>query len=194
MSIIIDALPETVMLGDEEFEINTDFRVSILFQQLWQDRDLEVEHKIAETLALYYPEPVPDELKKEALRQAMWFFKAGKEEEKENKKADGESGNASGAIFSYDQDDDYIYAAFIEQYGIDLAEDDLHWWKFRALFKSLSDSCKISKIMSYRSTVITSDMPKSEQKFYRKMKLLYALPDNRTEEEKESEFAEMLGF
>jgi hypothetical protein len=37
-------------------------------------------------------------------------------------------------------------------------------------------------------------MPKSEQKFYRKMKLLYALPDNRTEEEKESEFAEMLGF
>ena len=50
----------------------------------------------------------------------------------------------------------------------------------------------MSKIMGYRAMDISSDMSKAEQKHYRKMKELYALPDLRSQDEKEKEFAESL--
>ena len=37
-------------------------------------------------------------------------------------------------------DDDYIYSAFLSQYNIDLQDiKHLHWWKFKAMFKSLNE-------------------------------------------------------
>ena len=191
MSIIIDRLPETVVIGDSEYEINTDFRVSILFQMMMEDKELSNADKAKTALDLYYPEPIPREHQTEALAQAFLFFKCG--EENEEKGASG-TGEGTQAIYSYEHDSHYIFAAFMEQYGIDLTEEDLHWWKFKALFTSLSDDTKFNKIMSYRAVKISSEMSKKEQKFYRRMKLLYALPDERSEEEKESEFAELLGF
>ena len=43
--------------------------------------------------------------------------------------------------------------------------------------------------MSFRSMKITSKMSKDEKKYYREMKKIYALPDERSEEEKETSFA-----
>ena len=92
-------------------------------------------------------------------------------------------------IYSFEHDAEYIYAAFLDQYGIDLQDiEHLHWWKFRALFKGLKEDTLISKIMGYRSIEITNNMSDSEKKYYRKMKQIYALPDNRTQEEKERAF------
>lgn len=191
MSIIIDRLPETVVIGDSEYGINTDFRVSILFQMMMEDKELSNIEKAKTALELYYPEPIPREHQAEALAQAFLFFKCG--QENEDRVSSG-SGEGNQAIYSYEHDSHYIFAAFLEQYGIDLTEEDLHWWKFKALLTSLSDNTKFNKIMSYRAVKISSEMSKKEQKFYRRMKLLYALPDERSEEEKESEFAELLGF
>lgn len=56
-------------------------------------------------------------------------------------------------IFSYEYDDEYIYGAFYEQYGIDLAYDKLHWWKFKALLKSLKDDTEFVKIKGYRAYI-----------------------------------------
>ena len=192
MSLIIDTVPETVLLEDKEYAINTDFRISILFELLMQDKEIDLESKTKEIFNLYYPDEIPDELKKEALSEAFLFFKGGKTAE-ESRETKG-SGSTQGKIYSYEDDDIYIYAAFKAQYGIDLQDEDLHWWKFKALFSSLNEDCKISKVMSYRATAITSEMSKAEQKFYRRMKDLYALPDTRTEEEKEADFADALGF
>lgn len=191
MSIIIDRLPETVVIGDSEYKINTDFRVSILFQMMMEDKELSNIEKAKIALELYYPEPIPRERQTEALAQAFLFFKCGQENEDSVSSGGGEG---TQAIFSYEHDSHYIFAAFMEQYEIDLTEEDLHWWKFKALLTSLSDNTKFNKIMSYRAVKISSEMSKKEQKFYRRMKLLYALPDERSEEEKESEFAELLGF
>ena len=80
-------------------------------------------------------------------------------------------------VYSFQYDDDYIYAAFLEQYGIDLQDvEDLHWWKFRALFKGLREDTEIVKIMGYRSIEITSKMPKEQREFYKKMQSVHALP------------------
>jgi hypothetical protein len=53
-----------------------------------------------------------------------------------------DSGRRSGIIaFDWLLDSEYIYAAFMERYGISLIERDLHWHDFLALFGALKDTC-----------------------------------------------------
>lgn len=193
MSLIIDSIPESVEVGGKNLPINTDFRTSILFELLMQDKTIESEDKFETTLQLYYPVEILKENKAEAITKALWFYSGGIYV-KEPKKGEKSKGPTTDRRYSYEADDIYIYAAFLDQYRIDLQDEDLHWWKFRALFRSLKDDCKMSKIMSYRAMTINDKMAKAEQKFYSDMKRLYALPDDRTEEEKENDFAEMLSF
>lgn len=189
MNILIDLVPTTVLIDNMEYEINSNFRESILFELLMQDNTILEEEKSIMALNLYYNK-IPHDIN-EAVRQMLWFYKCGKLEEDSH--SEGNKGiNNNGKvkqIYSYEHDADYIYTAFLTQYGIDLQDIDyLHWWKFKAMFKSLKEDNQLSKIMGYRSMKIDSNMSKEEKKYYREMKKLYALPDNRTEEEKEADF------
>jgi hypothetical protein len=52
------------------------------------------------------------------------------------------AGPGSGAIaFDWLLDSEYIHAAFMERYRINLVEEDLHWHDFLALFRALKDTC-----------------------------------------------------
>ena len=188
MNILIDLLPEYVKIDGEKYPINTDFRVSILFELLMQDRSIFDREKIYIALDLYYPQ-IPHDLV-QAVDKMLWFYRCGKNDEDGSVKNGSPAGSGkAGMIYSFEHDAEYIYAAFLDQYGIDLQDiEHLHWWKFRALFKGLKEDNLICKIMGYRSIEITNDMSDSEKKYYRKMKRIYALPDNRTQEEKERDF------
>ncbi len=179
MNILVDLLPRSIEIDTLKYPINTDFRVSILFEELMQDKDVPMEEKFDLAINLYYKHKPHD--KAQAVDRLLWFYRCGKELEQKSSssKADHK------AIYSYEHDDEYIYSAFLEQYGIDLQDvENLHWWKFKAMFKSLKD-CKIVEIMGYRAVKIDSKLPKSQKDFYSRMKRLYKLPDNRSEEEKE---------
>ena len=54
MNLLIDLVPETVTIDNEEYEINSDFRTSILFELLMQDKLLNDKEKIVNALSLYY--------------------------------------------------------------------------------------------------------------------------------------------
>ena len=183
MNILIDKLPNEY----EGLEINTDFRSSILFELLMQDNTLEPKLKIRLALDLYYKD-VPVDIKK-ALKGILWFYRCGKEDIKTKSK--GKQSNKK-QIYSFEHDADYIYSAFLEQYGIDLNETKMHWWKFRALFNGINENTLFSKITGYRSMNLEDIKDKEQKKYYEKMKKLYALPDNRTIEQKESDFANAL--
>ena len=185
MNMLIDLLPSKVEIEGNDYAINTDFRYGILFELLMQDDDLLDDEKMYNAINLYYPS-IPNNLPL-AVEKMLWFYKCGKESEIKESSNSGKEG-PTGEIYSFEYDDDYIYAAFLEQYGIDLQDDNLHWWKFRALFKSLNENVMISKIMSYRSMRIDNNMSDSEKSYYRKMKEIYKLPDGRTREEKEVDF------
>ena len=171
-NIILDVLPETVEIDGVEYQINSDFRISILFELLMQDDEVGKRQKLMSGLRLYYP-VVPQNLT-EAVDKMIWFYRCGREAEEDRP---GKSGGRAKQVYSFQYDDDYIYAAFLEQYGIDLQDvEDLHWWKFRALFKGLREDTEIVKIMGYRSIEITSKMPKEQSEFYKKMQSVHALP------------------
>lgn len=187
MNILIDEVPEYVEIDGIEYKINTDFRIGIMFELLIQDNTLTDMEKVEIALNLYYPEIPHDPI--QALEKILWFYRCGKEYDAESPQEDTEGTTQQQAIYSFEHDAEYIYAAFLDQYGIDLQDiEHLHWWKFRALFKGLKEDNLIVKIMGYRAIKIDDNMTDSEKKFYRRMKKIYALPDDRTQEEKERDF------
>lgn len=183
MSLLLDALPETVCIDGVDVRINSDFRTGVLFEQLMFDDDCPDYLKPDVALQLYYP--VIPANKQEAINKLVWFYRGGERPES------GGSGSGS-RCYDFDHDDGYFYAAFLQQYGVDLTRDRPHWWQFRALFLALPDTCELVRIMGYRSMKIDSNMSASERQYYSRMKRLYALPRSRSEQEKINELEEML--
>ena len=181
MNLLLDLLPTTVDIEGIEYEINSDFRASILFELLMQDVEIEDEEKIIQALQLYYRQ-CPHNID-EAINKMLWFYSCGKEN---TLKADSKAGSSSEKIYDFDYDDEYIYSAFLDQYGIDLHEIEyLHWWKFKAMFKALKEDNEIVKIMGYRSIDLSKVEDKKQKEFYKKMKKTYEIPIAISKDEKE---------
>ena len=188
INILLDEIAQEV----HGKKINSDFRISILFELLMQDCNMTNEEKINQALILYYPDLKEIKNIEEAINDIVWFYKCGKEEKEKNINRTNSTKNTK-QIYSYEFDAEYIYSAFMEQYKIDLNSIEyLHWWKFKALFMSLNENILFSKIMGYRAINLSQLKDKTMRKQYKKLKDLYRLPDMRSEEEKEEDFANAL--
>ncbi|SFJ26153.1 Bacteriophage Gp15 protein [Terrisporobacter glycolicus] len=188
MNILVDLLPKKVTIDNKEYKINSDFRTSILFELLMQDGSIGEKDKILMALELYYSK-IPVNIN-EAIEQMLWFYRCGKDIKKS--KGNGK-GKSITQIYSFEYDDDYIYAAFMDQYGIDLQDIEyIHWWKFKALFKSLKEDNEIVKIMGYRSADLSKIKDKEQKSNYKYMKELYKIPILQDEREKLDEITNAL--
>lgn len=188
MNLLLDRPPTQIEVGGLFYEIDADFRTGIAFELLMLDEEFTETEKAARAMELYFPQ-IPDD-EEEAMEKILWFYLCGREETSQEEKETEPA--PKNIVYSYEYDAGSIYAAFLSQYGMDLVEIPfLHWWKFKALFHALDENLEFMKIMRYRAVDITK-VPKEQKDFYRKMKQLYALPDNRTEEEKEQDFISSL--
>ena len=178
MNILIDLLPSSVKIDSTEYEINSDFRTSVLFSLLMEDDNLSEEEKVLQALNLYYP-VVPNNLE-EAIEQIKWFYSCGKLDNPiGNKKAKA----SSKKVFDFEVDANYIYSAFMSQYNIDLQDiEELHWWKFKALLEGLKEDNKLSKIIEYRSVDLSKIKDKEQRKFYKDMQKQYSLKKENEED------------
>lgn len=177
--LLLDKLPTHTPTG---LKIRTDFRESIKFELLMQDNRINDNEKIPMALNLYYYE-VPNDIVK-AIEDMLWFYRCGKEIKTSQKET-----SEAKQIYSYEFDDELIYSAFKDQYNIDLNSIKyLHWWKFKAMFEGLKQDNKIVEIMGYRAIDLGKIKDKEEKARYKKLKKIYALPDMRTQEQKEADF------
>ncbi|WP_195337068.1 bacteriophage Gp15 family protein [Paraclostridium bifermentans] len=192
MNILVDLLPTSVNIDAKKYEINSDFRTSILFELLIQDSSIDYKNKIYMALKLYYP-VIPKNIN-EAIENILWLYKCGKDTATSKGTVQGTvKGKGVSQIYSFEHDDDYIYAAFIHQYNIDLQDIEyLHWWKFKAMFKSLKEDNMIVKIMKYRSMDLSKIKEKEQKSYYKKMKELYKIPIHQDEQEKLDEITNAL--
>lgn len=190
-NILLDELPQFTESG---LEIRTDFRESIKFELLMQDKNLSEKVKIMQALQLYYYDVNKITDIKKAIEEILWFYRCGKIEKNDSKSSNNEEKQENTKqIYSYEFDDEYIFSAFMEQYGVDLNEIEyMHWWKFKSLLNSLNENTQFVKIMGYRNMNIAKIKDKDMKSHYKKMQELYKLPDMRTDEEKESDFANEL--
>lgn len=176
MNLLIDPLPTSVKIEGQDWPINSEFYVGILFELMMQDSTLTDTEKIEQALSLYYPR-VPSDIQG-AIDAMLWFYRCGAQVQKQ----EGGGGGYPKKAYCFKQDADLIFAAFYSQYHIDLSEEDgLHWWKFRALFAGLSADCELKKIMGYR-TADLKGLGKTQKKFYERMRKVYALKNQRSVE------------
>lgn len=186
MNILIDNLPEHIMIDDTPYPVNTDFRVWIKFALMFEDTKQDRYQFITKVLNLCLKKGNGQKLPAlDKLLDAVYEFYAMKQpkptqgrKQDENKKA----------VFSFEYDAEYIYTAFYSQYGIDLNTANMHWWKFKTLFQGLTGEHQYCKIIEYRTIKLSEIKDKKQREQISKMKRLYALPDNRTEEQKERDF------
>lgn len=195
MNLLIDGLPESVEIGGQTVKIETGFRTGILFEEMIRDVSMSDTEKIQTALGLYFPGVYFDgaDVIQEAVDRLFWFYRCGEElPEMTGSEEDTEEEGTTDAPFSYEYDADYIYAAFLQAYKIDLARHSLHWWQFRALFRALPEDTQIMKIIGYRTMKIPAKLPKEQKQHYQRMKRLYRLPQSEDIRKLESDLSNLL--
>ncbi len=190
LNILLDSLPETVLIDGKEYFIDTDYRTCIIYEKILNDSSLDNRQKVTEIVELFFTDEIPENIQA-AMLEIVNFYSCGvqkKERRSEKKNKVIKNGDVTvkpQMIYDFEYDAPYIFGAFYSQYHLDLNEIEyLHWWKFQALFKSLDSNNKIVEIISIRATDLSKIENKKEQQRIARLKETYALPEKLTFEEK----------
>ena len=151
-----------VEIDGKAFDINTDFLVWIEIENTFFDESKSEERRLAEVLVLAYP-VLPDN-PVEAVRKVLWFYSGGRYSDCSDEKT------KVIPLYNLEKDFEYVWTSFQSEYGIDISETRLHWWKFMALLGGLGENCSFSRIIGYRSLDVSSIKDKNIRSFYEKMK------------------------
>jgi len=181
VNILVDTLPETVVVGETSHRINTDFKTCLRAVLALEAGDLAWDEKAAIVLELMYGDKVPLDFS-EALQQALIFLNGGK----------SDSDEASGPrVYSLSTDAGLIFAAFRQTHGIDLERERMHWWKFITLFMDLGADTTFCNLINLRRRVRSGQATKEERQVASELGNLMMVPevDTRTVEEREAEAA-----
>ena len=86
-------------------------------------------------------------------------------------------------------DGDYIYASFLQAYGIDLfdVQGELHWKKFNALLSGLPEGTKLMEVIKIRKWKPQKGDSSEYKEEMRRLQKDYALPNEIIEEDEEYE-------
>ena len=157
-------LSNAIQADGKSFLIQTDFR-------FWLNFGANLDKDNPEKIFAVIPDLFIDELPEpgeEVINKLLEFYACKDVTPKEINSGRDEK------LLDMIQDGSYIYASFLQCYGIDLIDIEyLHWHKFITLFKCLSEACIIKKIISYRGYVKSE---KSEESIRRELREMWSLP------------------
>jgi len=131
--LICGDMPDEITVGGVLYRINSDMRTVLrVIHYIEEGMDIE------DAAGIFWAE-VPADRKKAA--EIMTAF-IGEEyiPQKDTKSA-----------FSFYRDAAFIIGGFMECYGIDITADNMHWFRFRALFSALDGSCAFSRLIVCRT-------------------------------------------
>ena len=174
MSTLADSFPESVTVSGVEYPIHADFHTVLRCFEI-QGRKAELSEDDLLFMLRLFSNVKRMTVTEEHIDRMFWSFSCGREKEKKKfpRKIAGLNDKQP---FDFEEDADLIYAGFMQQYGIDLQESDMHWWKFMILLENLGNGTRLQKVMEYR-TIDTGNknLSKTEQEFYRAMQRYYGL-------------------
>lgn len=104
-------------------------------------------------------------------------------------KTTASNGKQEQAPYDIRYDGDYIYASFLQAYGIDLfdAQGKLHWRKFNALLSGLPEGTKLMEVIKIRKWKPQKGDSAEYKEEMRRLQKDYALPNEIIEKEEEYE-------
>ena len=177
--------PEYAEINGKRYKINTDFRVAIKCNEVALDKNIsDYERALAIIYILFGEEGLNNEKDyKDLLRISISYLACGKKvNNKKQEKLD----------MDYIQDMDYIEASFMSDYGIDLTNETMHWWKFSNLINGLSNSelgntCILNRIRNIRNMNQNEIKDQKERKKIIELQKEFALKKNEKEKKKLTE-------
>lgn len=169
-------LPDCIEVDGKFFFIKTDFRDWLNFSRIVNTKGAVLD----DLDYIYFSEVPPAAYKKKAFQKLLEFFQPKAELPRKT------PGAETGKVLDYEIDADLIYAAFYEQYGIDLLATDnhghavvqMHWHRFLALLSGLH-STKLNEVMSWR--IWTGDTKTEYGKQMQKLRNAWELPEEKDE-------------
>lgn len=160
-NILLEELPAKVQTESGTFEPITDFRASIAFEIMVENG---VED-LGQLMTAYYPDGMPKHKEIEAISAALWLYRCGEE----NKKDENKPGKKGKRCYSFALDAETIYSDFSRYYNIDLTTEHMHWWKFKALLMGLPTDSAFKERIYYRVCDLKG-LPKKEQQRIKKIR------------------------
>lgn len=143
-NILTDILPDSVTLYGAEYPVHTSFKNWVRISCILERENIKEPKVLAKILKLCYKETLPPN-SISALLGAISFLNRGTDfsvsQQKKREK-----------VTSFCVDSDLIYSAFYSKYGIDLQNEDMHWYKFCSLFETLADENPFKTVIKIRTT------------------------------------------
>ncbi|WP_168371033.1 Gp15 family bacteriophage protein [Sporolactobacillus laevolacticus] len=93
--------------------------------------------------------------------------------------------------YSFDKDAEFIFASFLQEYGIDLLDQQgiMRWEKFVALLNGMRDKTKFRQIIGIRAAELPTgndEYSVKERERLQELKQIYALDKNQSVEEQDA--------
>lgn len=178
--LLSEPLENEIEIDGEVYSLRLSFDIVLRFFDLMDDDSFFDAEKVAIAFRMFVDTEREFDLEtqnKAVMRIVDTFIIGDNDEPGETKKT-----------YDFKQDAEYIYASFMQEYGIDLIEQQgrLRWEKFVALLTGLRDETKFKEVIGIR----TCDLPKGkemkeERERLKKLKRLYALEKDQKQKEQE---------
>lgn len=162
-NVLLDPFPEEW----KGYPIDADFQTGIQISQCLMDEDLSETERFLTAAALLFPDENHRPGIKEAAEALRWFLNEYHHDNNVDEKSDV-------PVMDFDIDQWRIYAAFLNQYKIDLNRTKLHWFAFMGLLANL-DECTFTYVMNVRQKKINAKMSPGEIRAIRQAKKVFAL-------------------
>ncbi|WDF02959.1 Gp15 family bacteriophage protein [Shouchella hunanensis] len=157
------SLTDEIEIGEQSYKLDMSFDNIIRLIDMIGDAELDDDIKVETGLEMLIGTSLELDLSTKSKVFHQIFEKAVAQ--KELKPCLDRQGNPmpeseSAKVYSLSQDAEYIYASFMQDYGIDLFEQQgkMHWNKFKALLSGLRNDTKFKEVVQIR----TSDLPKGK--------------------------------
>lgn len=195
-------LTDKLVIDDEEFPLNLSFDNVLRLFEMWRDEDVPefvkphfgiriltgetLEDFTVEEMSEVFNEVFEEHISLSTVEDNhVEYDLAGNP-----MKTTASNSKQEQAPYDIRYDGDYIYASFLQAYGIDLfdVQGKLHWKKFNALLSGLPEGTKFMEVVKIRKWKPQKGDSAEYKEEMRKLKKDYALPNDIIEEEYEEEF------
>lgn len=174
INVLLDDLPTEF----EGYLINYTFRSGILISECLNDSSFKNEReKVYTALRILFGRGIPP--MNIALDGLKWFLSGGQTYKNNNQNKNSKN------IFSFNQDRNMIFSAFMLKYNINLNKSNMHFFEFLYLFNDL-DKTAFRRIVDLRTMTpgeIKSYSREQRQRIYR-LQEEFALENNDQPQEK----------
>lgn len=160
-------LPDTLIASDgTQYSVSSDHRTVLACLETIADPDAPPLKKALILAAKFFRGQAPPDM-----FQLFADFVTDETNDDENER-----------LLDFEMDAGVIYASFMQQYGIDLVSEKMHWWKFRMLLAGLGEGTPLGNRVQLR-TLDLERVPEKERAKWRRLKDMVTIVPRMSKEE-----------